>query len=151
MINESFIKAYADYFRIERGPSIGFGLWLVGEDWLDEVGQAKMQRPACQADPTQCRRGLLRQDFGESWAVAKSASVMGIMEQRQGNTLLLLGASILFALLVAVPVGLFFALRPASRTSFALFNFTDVSTRKPSWIYPWDANGTNSRRFRRAL
>ncbi len=68
------------------------------------------------------RRGLLRLDFGKSWAVAQGRPIRDLLLARVGNSILLMGAAVLLALLVAFPGGIYGVLRPHSRLS-SVFRF----------------------------
>ncbi|HEX6387336.1 MAG TPA: hypothetical protein VF177_21930, partial [Anaerolineae bacterium] len=92
--------------------------WMLGEDWLDEVGdaignpgpEAKLfetgtwrdyQSPTCQdaggtnvgapaGRQTPCNRGVLRWDWGQSWSLARGQPVTGVIGARVENTVILM-------------------------------------------------------------
>ena len=116
--------------------------WLLGEDWLDEVGNAignpgpadKMfttgtwsdfQSPQCVdaggtnqgADPEKrapCNRGVLRWDWGESWALARGQTVTSVIGSRIKNTLILMTTLTVISLVIAIPIGIISAVRQYS-------------------------------------
>jgi len=72
-------------------------------------------------------------DFGYSRLFAKP--VLDILLPRLGNTLLLMGVSFALALVIALPAGIFAALKPRSASDYAinLFAFAGISI-PPFWL-----------------
>jgi peptide/nickel transport system permease protein len=69
---------------------------------------------------------VVRGDFGRSWTVQTGTPVMEIIKYRLGYTVLLMGVSVLLAILIAVPIGIYSAVRQYSvldylMTAFAFF------------------------------
>jgi peptide/nickel transport system permease protein len=72
------------------------------------------------------RGGIIFGDMGTSWAVARGQSVAGLIQSRLGNTLLLMTSAVLLSLIVAIPIGVYAAVRQYSlfdyvATFFAFF------------------------------
>src|SRR3546814_85982 len=69
----------------------------------------------------------LHGDFGYSRLHAQP--VLEVLAPRLGNTLLLLGISLILSLAIAIPAGIYAALRPYSRADYAinLFCFAGIS------------------------
>lgn len=133
--------------------------WLLGEDWVDEVGNAlgnpgpaeKMfntgtwvdfQSPNCVnaggtnrgADPDKnmpCNRGVLRWDWGESWALARGQTVTSVIGSRVTNTIILMSTVTVISLLIAVPVGIISAVRQYSKLDYAVTSFSFFGTAMP--------------------
>ncbi|CUS02870.2 Binding-protein-dependent transport systems inner membrane component [Candidatus Promineifilum breve] len=133
--------------------------WLLGEDWVDEVGNAignpgsaeKMavtgtwadfQSPGCQAaggtnrgaDPEKkfpCSRGVLRWDWGESWALARGQTVTSVIGSRIKNTLILMSTVTVISLLIAIPIGIISAVRQYSRMDYAVTTFSFFGISMP--------------------
>ncbi len=76
-------------------------------------------------------RGVLRFDFGTSWSVARGQPIAGIIESRLGNTIKLVATSTLLSLLVAIPVGIFSAVKQYSKLDYAVTTFTFFGTAMP--------------------
>jgi peptide/nickel transport system permease protein len=76
-------------------------------------------------------RGVLRLDFGTSWSVARGQAISGIIQSRLGNTIKLIAASTLISLLVAIPVGIFSAVKQYSKLDYAVTTFTFFGTAMP--------------------
>ncbi len=76
-------------------------------------------------------RGVLRLDFGKSWSVAAGQSIAGIIESRLQNTIKLIATSTFLSLLVAIPVGIFSAVKQYSKLDYAVTTFTFFGTAMP--------------------
>ncbi|WP_374688378.1 ABC transporter permease [Promineifilum sp.] len=133
--------------------------WLLGEDWVDEVGNAignpgptdKMyvtgtwadfQSPVCAAaggtnrgaDPTKtppCSRGILRWDWGESWALARGQTVTSVIGSRVKNTIILMTTVTVISLVIAVPIGIISAVRQYSKLDYVVTTFSFFGIAMP--------------------
>lgn len=133
--------------------------WLLGEDWLDEVGAAignpgpaeKMfntgtwvdfQSPICiaaggtneGADPakkTPCNRGVLRWDWGDSWSLARGQMVTSVIGSRIKNTLILMTTVTIISLTIAIPIGIISAVRQYSKLDYAVTTFSFFGIAMP--------------------
>ncbi|GJM40364.1 MAG: ABC transporter permease [Ardenticatenaceae bacterium] len=133
--------------------------WMTGEDWLDEVGDAignpgpadKMfetgtwrdyQSPTCQdaggsndgADTTRlkpCNGGVVRWDWGQSWALARGQTVTSVIGSRVSNTLILMTSVTVISLLIALPIGIISAVRQYSRLDYAVTTFSFFGISMP--------------------
>lgn len=133
--------------------------WLFGEDWLDEVGDAvgnpdaknnlfitgtwrDYQSPTCQAasgtnagaDPAKrapCREGVLRWDWGESWALARGQTVTSIIGSRLTNTLILMTTVTVVSLVIAIPIGIISAVRQYSVLDYVATTFSFFGIAMP--------------------
>ncbi|HQE93888.1 MAG TPA: ABC transporter permease [Anaerolineae bacterium] len=76
-------------------------------------------------------RGVLRLDFGTSWSVAKGQAISGIIESRLANTITLIATSTILSLLVAIPVGIFSAVKQYSKLDYVVTTFTFFGTAMP--------------------
>ncbi len=76
-------------------------------------------------------RGVLRLDFGTSWSVARGQTISGIIESRLSNTIKLIATSTLLSLLVAIPVGIFSAVKQYSKLDYIVTTFTFFGTAMP--------------------
>lgn len=133
--------------------------WMFGEDWLDEVGDAvgnpdaknnlfvtgtwrDYQSPTCQAasgtnagaDPAKrapCREGVLRWDWGESWALARGQTVTSIIGSRLTNTLILMTTVTVISLVIAIPIGIISAVRQYSVLDYVATTFSFFGIAMP--------------------
>jgi peptide/nickel transport system permease protein len=110
-----------DYARLnkmlglDKPPAIRYVVWLAGDDWLD-------------GGP---RKGILRGEWGESWRVAVGMPVTDLILSRVGNTIILSGAALLIALLIAIPVGIISAVKQYSKLDYALTVFAFFGVAMP--------------------
>jgi peptide/nickel transport system permease protein len=76
-------------------------------------------------------KGVLRLDFGTSWAVARGQPIAGIMESRLDNTITLMLSSVILSLIVAVPIGIYSAVKQYSRLDYIVTTFSFFGTAMP--------------------
>lgn len=133
--------------------------WLLGEDWVDEVGAAignpgpadKMfetgtwvdfQSQNCiaaggtndGADPTKkqpCNEGVLRWDWGDSWSLARGQAVSAVLGSRVKNTIILMSTVTIISLVIAIPIGIISAVRQYSKLDYAVTTFTFFGIAMP--------------------
>lgn len=129
--SEEDLQRVAEYLGLHRGPAWGFVAWLTGEDWLAQIGRADLQRPICREDAAKCGKGVVRFDFGVSWSVARGSPVTTVLADRLQNTLILMTSATVLSLAVAIPVGIFSAVRQYSRADYLLTTFTFFGTAMP--------------------
>jgi peptide/nickel transport system permease protein len=101
------IRRLEKMLGLDKPPYLRYIVWLVGDDWLG--GDLKGDR-----------QGVLRGDWGESWKVAQSQEVMMLVTSRISNTLILMGASLVLSLAVAIPIGIVSALKQYSKLDYAV-------------------------------
>lgn len=75
--------------------------------------------------------GVLRMDWGFSWSVARGQAVSSLIVSRLGNTLVLMLTSTVLSLLVAIPVGIFSAVKQYSKMDYIVTTFTFFGTAMP--------------------
>ncbi len=99
-------------FGLDRPLPTQYLIWLVGNDWMqvDTDGDGRLDAPGA-------RLGILRGDFGFSFRTR--TPVLDEISSRLPNTLLLMGVTMLVALLLAIPVGILSAVR-----QYSLFDIT---------------------------
>ena len=133
--------------------------WMLGEDWLDEVGNAignpgsaeKMfetgtwsdfQSPNCKAnggtntgaDPEKrspCNGGVIRWDWGESWSLARGQTVVSVIGSRVTNTVILMASVTVISLIIAIPIGIISAVKQYSRLDYAVTTFSFFGIAMP--------------------
>jgi peptide/nickel transport system permease protein len=110
-----------DYKRLEKmlgldkPPALRYVVWLAGDDWLDRGS----------------RKGILRGEWGESWRVAVGMPVTDLILSRVGNTIILSGAALLLALIIAIPVGIVSAVKQYSKLDYLLTIFAFFGVAMP--------------------
>lgn len=138
---------------------LAYVTWLLGEDWLDEAGDAignpdlknnlfetgtwrDYQAPTCQdAGGTNantpegrtypCNRGVLRWDWGVSWSLARGQAVTGVIGSRVKNTVILMTTVTVISLLIAIPIGIVSAVKQYSRLDYAVTTFSFFGIAMP--------------------
>lgn len=133
--------------------------WLVGEDWVDEVGATvgnpgsaeqmfetgtwvDFQSATCRAaggsnadaDPTKsppCNRGVLRWDWGNSWSLARGQTVTSVIGSRVNNTIILMATVTVTSLLIAIPIGIISAVKQYSKLDYAVTTFSFFGIAMP--------------------
>jgi peptide/nickel transport system permease protein len=90
---------------LDKPPYLRYIVWLVGDDWLP--GELKGDR-----------HGVIRGDWGDSWKVAQSQAVSMLVKSRVTNTLILMGTALVLSLTVAIPIGIYSAIRQYSKVDY---------------------------------
>lgn len=75
--------------------------------------------------------GILRLDWGTSWKIATGQPVLMLVRSRLGNTLLLMTLTTLLSLVVALPIGIYSAIRQYSRVDYAVTTFAFFGSAMP--------------------
>lgn len=104
-------------------PQLQYMAWLAGDDWMGSID------PSYKGD----RKGVLRGDFGKSFK--QHRPVLDLMGERIGNTLRLMGASGLIALMIAIPVGIYSAVRQYSKLDYAFTFLTFFGVAIPAFWF----------------
>jgi peptide/nickel transport system permease protein len=138
------IENIKEYLGLHRGPLWGYLAWLTGEDWMSDslvpaflrpLGLDKqpvsLQRPICIQTPVNCGRGVLRGDFGTSWEAARGSPVTKVIADRLQNTLILMISATLFSLVIAIPIGIYSAVKQYSPMDYVFTTFSFFGTAMP--------------------
>lgn len=128
---EEQIQKIGEYLGLHRGPAWGYIAWLTGEDWFDSIGRDDLQTSSCRSVESTCSRGVLRGDFGFSWQVARGSPVSTVLASRLRNTLVLMVSATVISLAVAIPIGIFSAVKQYSRLDYVVTSFTFFGTAMP--------------------
>ncbi len=75
--------------------------------------------------------GVARFDWGKSWAVARGQPISMLIKSRLGNTMVLMSLATIFSLLVAIPVGIYSAVKQYSTLDYFVTTFTFFGTSMP--------------------
>ncbi len=76
-------------------------------------------------------KGILRFDFDKSWSLARGQPVAKIMLSRLNNTVLLMFVSIAMSLLVAIPIGIYSAVKQYSKFDYVVTTFAFFGSAMP--------------------
>lgn len=123
------VAALKRQLGLDKPLVVQYVIWLVGNDWmppadLDGDGIAETRGT---------RRGILRGDFGYSYTTRQP--VLKEIGARVPNTLYLMGITIAVALLAAIPIGIFSAIKQYSFFDIALTTFSFAGQAIPEfWL-----------------
>jgi len=117
------IKRMEEMLGLDKPLQIQYVSWLTGDDWLKTVNSEWEGE----------RRGVLRGDFGNSWK--KHSPVSEMILDALPNTIMLLLTSTILSMLVAIPIGIYSAVKQYSRADYAFTFFTFVGTAIPAFWF----------------
>lgn len=164
-VNEDDLRRVKERFELDLALPFRFTRWLigwpsgplfgsVGADWV--VGcstpqQVKLTYPdgrvefieeGCadtltlgELESREVSRGVVFGDFGESQTILRDKPVTTLIWSRLPYTLYLMGASILLAILIAVPLGVFSAVKQYSRFDYFVTTISFVGASVPSFVF----------------
>ena len=115
-------------FGLDKPLPLQYVIWLAGNDWMkvDSDGDGI-------AESYGTRKGILRGDFGFSFRTREPAlKEIGL---RLPNTIYLMAATMLVAIVVAIPIGIISALRQYSAYDIAVTTFSFAGQAIPEfWL-----------------
>jgi len=117
-------------YGLDRSIPAQYVAWAFGEEWLP--ANANWRSGRCLDDATRCGRGIVRLDFGQSFAF-KGQSVLSIIAERIPATFLLAFASLLISVVVGFPLGIISALNRGKWPDNLVRVFTVMLTTVPDW------------------
>ena len=79
--------------------------------------------------------GILRGDFGQSSVILRDRPVMDLIKSRIGPTLLLMTLTTLLSLLIAVPIGIYSAVRQYSRFDYFFTTIAFIGSAMPVFFF----------------
>jgi peptide/nickel transport system permease protein len=115
-------------FGLDKPLPVQYIYWLAGNDWtrVDTDGDKI-------PDSVGTRKGILRGDFGFSYRTRQP--VLDEIGSRLVNTIVLMGITMLVSLLIALPLGIFSALRQYSLFDFLATTFSFAGQAIPDfWL-----------------
>jgi peptide/nickel transport system permease protein len=115
-------------FGLDKPLPLQYIYWLAGNDWtkVDTDGDNIPDSPGT-------RKGILRGDFGFSYRTRQP--VLEEIGNRLVNTMVLMGITMLVSLLIALPLGIFSALRQYSLFDFLATTFSFAGQAIPDfWL-----------------
>lgn len=127
-----------DYQRLEtmlgldKPVYLRYFVWILGDDWLGNMptwltGLNKYGKPY----ENGVRKGILRGDWGASWSVARGQPVLKVVITRLPNTIILMSGATLLSLLVAIPIGVFSAVKQYSTLDYVATTFSFIGISMP--------------------
>jgi len=121
-----------DIRRVEQAMGIDkpwylqYVTWLAGDDWLDKIGFPQYKHE---------RRGIIRGDWGVSWKITRDKPVMQVIGARLPDTLRLMVSATLLAIILAIPIGIYSAVRQYSIPDYFFTSFSFFGISVPSfWL-----------------
>jgi peptide/nickel transport system permease protein len=103
-----------------------YATWLTGDTWLDNVGFEQYAGD---------RRGIIRGDWGESWKVESNRSVLEVMGRRLPDTLRLMITATVIAIALAIPIGIYSAVRQYSKLDYLFTSFSFLGISLPAFWF----------------
>ncbi|MDP9316186.1 MAG: ABC transporter permease [Chloroflexota bacterium] len=122
----------ADIARMEKALGLDkpwylqYVTWLTGDTWFDKIGLEQYEGQ---------RKGIIRGDWGTSWKVERNKAVMDVITRRLPDTLRLQIMATLLALALAIPIGLYSAVRQYSKLDYFFTTFSFLGTSLPSFWF----------------
>lgn len=115
-------------FGLDQPLPLQYVYWLIGNDWtkIDSDGDGVK-------DEAGLRKGILRGDFGLSYRTRKPA--LDEIASRLPNTVYLMSITMLVALLIAIPLGIYSAIKQYSLFDFFATTFSFAGQAIPEfWL-----------------
>ncbi|MBL8106807.1 MAG: ABC transporter permease [Anaerolineales bacterium] len=115
-------------FGLDQPLPLQYVYWLVGNDWtkIDSDGDGIK-------DEAGSRKGILRGDFGLSYRTRKPA--LDEIASRLPNTVYLMSITMLVALIIAIPLGIYSAIKQYSLFDFFATTFSFAGQAIPEfWL-----------------
>jgi peptide/nickel transport system permease protein len=97
---------------------------------------SKGEQQPCRFDQGRYLRWLgkvVRGDFGKSWTVQTGVPVMEIIKYRLGYTVILMGIAVLIAIALAIPIGIYSAVRQYSALDYSMTAFAFFGQSMPTF------------------
>lgn len=164
-ITEDDIRRVRERYELDLATPIRFSRWLIGwptgpifgsigADWTVGCavpGQVRLRYPdgrvefreqGCAQSVTlgdlegrDSSRGVFFGDFGTSQVILRDQPVSELIMSRLPYTLYLMGASILLSIVIAVPIGVYSAVRQYSRFDYAMTTTAFIGSSVPSFVF----------------
>jgi peptide/nickel transport system permease protein len=100
--------------------------WLAGDTWLDVIGFEEFEGE---------RRGIIRGDWGTSWKIERNRPVWDVIGRRLPDTLRLMVTATLLAIGLAIPIGIYSAVKQYSKLDYLFTTFSFVGIALPSFWF----------------
>jgi peptide/nickel transport system permease protein len=115
-------------FGLDQPLPVQYVYWLVGNDWkqVDSDGDGIVDSPGT-------RKGIIRGDFGFSYRTREP--VLEEIALRLPNTITLMGITMLVAIIIAIPIGIYSAVKQYSLFDFFATTFSFAGQAIPEfWL-----------------
>ena len=113
---------------LDKPITVQYAVWLVGNDWMrvDANGDGVSETYGS-------RQGILRGDFGFSFRTREP--VLKVIGERFPNTVVLMGITLLVAILIAIPIGIISAVKQYSAFDISVTTFSFAGQALPDfWL-----------------
>ncbi len=122
---------------LEVGCSVPGLVRLRYPDGTEELVEEGCARPVTLADleGRDVSRGILFGDFGVSQQILRDQPVWELLESRLPYTLALMGGSVLFSILFAIPIGVYSAVRQYSTFDYTMTTVTFIGISLPTFVF----------------
>ncbi|MEJ5224845.1 MAG: ABC transporter permease, partial [Anaerolineales bacterium] len=80
-------------------------------------------------------KGVLRGDFGNSWHLNRDRPVTDLIVSRLPNTLQMIGLSTVLSLVIAIPLGIFSAIKQYSRFDYIFTSLAFLGSSMPTFFF----------------
>lgn len=111
---------------LDKPVALRYVTWVAGDDWLGSVGFPQYAGE---------KKGLIRGDWGTSWFLYRNQPVLTVMAQRLPATLVLQITSLVVALALAIPIGIYSAVRQYSKLDYVFTTFSFIGISLPSFWF----------------
>lgn len=122
-VSDQDFKRMEKLMGLDKPWHLQYVAWLAGDDWMANV-------PGLEQYASD-RRGILRLDFGISWKIAQGKPVLEVVGARLKDTLLLMTLVVIISLLIAIPIGIFSAVRQYSTFDYSVTSFSYFGVAMP--------------------
>jgi peptide/nickel transport system permease protein len=122
-MSETDINRMKKMLGLNKPVQLRYLAWLTGDDWMGRLN------PEWQGTG----KGIIRGDFGESFRQHRAVGLL--MRERLKNTLVLTILAVLLAMVVAIPVGIYSAVRQYSRADYFFTMFTFFGIAIPAFWF----------------
>lgn len=138
-VNRNLIDYYTKIYGLDKPYPLNYLLWLFDPAKTTETSyniKGNSNTKSIGVDIFGIKgSGILTGDLGKSVKIDLNKPVVDLIGQRLGNTLALMGLSILISILVALPIGIISAIRQYSRLDYTVTAFSFVGLSMPSfWL-----------------
>lgn len=111
---------------LDKPVQLQYLTWLLGDTWLSKIGF-----PQYAGD----RKGIIGGDWGISWKIESNKPVLQVMGRRLPDTLRLMITSTLIAIALAIPIGIYSAVRQYSKLDYVFTSFSFLGISLPAFWF----------------
>lgn len=139
-INPELIRILEKQYGLDKPYPLSYFLWLFDPEDItkrtyDIEGNVYIATKGINLFGIIQGSGILTADMGDSVSIDQGKSVAALIGDRLGNTLTLMGLSTLLSILIAIPIGIFSAIRQYSRLDYTITAFSFIGLSMPTfWL-----------------